>query len=227
MNKKVADSWIIPNKKIVDGYGLSLKNAKKLLIIAQDLFDKKEYAVCIFLAVIAIEELGKGILLMQKRDETIDNLVWNETFLKHMPKALAAVNNIREFVEKDDPELKNKLQKLDELEQYIREHELKKLDALYLDWNTERKDWDYYDEKSEPMRRSEASLILSNAKWLITGYLQDGKIITERAHVVLEMVRVRLAHGHCKNCDLRINDLETIKKHNKEFPDHQIRFTEN
>lgn len=227
MSKKTTNHWVIPGEKIVDGYGLSLKNAKKLLMIAQDLFDKGEYAVSIFLAVIAIEELGKGILLMQKRDNAIDNSVWNENFLKHLPKALAAVNNIREFVEKDDPERKNKLEKLEELERYLRDHELKKLDALYLDWNPERNDWDYYDEKIESTRRREASVILSNAKWLVTGYLHDGKIITERANVILEMVRTGLAHGHCKNCDLRIDDLEIIQIHTRDFPDHQIGFTEN
>lgn len=227
MSKKIINHWVIPGEKIADGFGLSLKNAKKLLGISRELFNKKEYAVSIFLAVIAIEELGKGILLMQKRDEIITSSVWNDSFLKHLPKALAAVNNMREFVAENDPDRKNKLKKLEELEQYLREHEIKKLDALYLDWNPERNDWDYYDEKMESTKRNEASLILTNAEWLITGYLHDGKLITERSSVVLEMVKAGLAYGHCKNCNLRINELDTIQRHHKQFPDHQIGFTEN
>jgi AbiV family abortive infection protein len=227
LSKKATDDWTIPDEKIADGYGLSLKNAKKILGIARDLFNKKEYAVSIFLAVIAIEELGKGILLMQKRDEPIDNKYWDKNFLHHLPKALASVNSIREVVKQDDPERHNKLQKLNELEQYLREHEIKKLDALYLDWNPERNDWDYYDEQMESVKQKEASLILSNAEWLVTGYLQDGQIITERVNVVLEMVRVGLAYAHCKNCDLRMNNLAVLLQHRKQFSNHEIDFREN
>lgn len=215
----------IPKDQITDGYSLSLKNAKKLLKIAHDLFDRSEYAVCIFLAVIAIEELGKGIMLMQKRGEGVTRNEWYNDFRNHLDKAIAAVNHIREFVPDDDTR-QEKLAKLDELEEYLRNHEITKLDSLYLNWDTEKSDWIYYDEKIEPERRHEANEVLINADWLITGYLIDGKFITERSKVIIEMVKVGLAYGHCKDCDLRIGDLNAILQHRKEFTDHTIDFRE-
>jgi len=221
------DNWPIPKEKLIDGSNLSIKNANKLLNLANDVFKKEEpdYGISIYLAVIAIEELGKAIMFFEaaENDDKIDKNDFNKRFEHHKPKIISAVNHIRKFVEKDDPDRANKLKKLDELEKFSLEIVSEKLSTLYVDWNADSNDWEFYDEKVESQRRSKAQLILKHADWLITNY---SKSVSERTATVIEMVNVGLAHGHCDNCDLRLNDLQSIIRHRQQFPEHKIGFRE-
>jgi hypothetical protein len=83
----------------------------------------------------------------------------------------------------------------------------------------------YFDEISESKRKQQAERVLKNAKWLIDGYLKDGKVITERQNVIIEMVKQGLAIGECKSCDFSSSDFQQIIPHNKK-PGHQIGFRE-
>ena len=205
-------NWSIPNEKLVDGYGLALKNAKKLLGRAKQDFDDGDYGLCIFHATIVMEELGKGIMFMEhmERVEDISYQTRNRDFLHHKPKILASVNHIRTFVEDDDPKKDEKLEKLNELENYLIGHLNQKLESLYLGWDSQKADWAFFDEQTIDQKKSEASLVLSNAEWLITGYLMDGKIITERKGFILKRWKKEKEYGFCSNCNQ--------KRNKKEFP---------
>ncbi len=77
--------WPIDEERISDGYGLSLKNAKKLLNVAHEQFNKvpPEYALCIFLGASAIEEVGKGVMMMEDAMNGIKIITkrWNKNYL--------------------------------------------------------------------------------------------------------------------------------------------------
>jgi len=218
--------WPIDDKKITDGYSLSLKNAKKLLVVAQEQFDKEtpDYALCIFLAASAIEETGKGILLLSllMKNQKIDAKKWEKKFENHEVKITAAVNHIREFVKKGD---KKRHKALDELRSELLEILEQKFASIYIDWDATKNDWAFFDEMSKTEKKQQAKRVLKNANWIIDGYLKDGKLITERTKVIWEMVRVGLAVGECKNCSFISNNLQEIASHNKE-PNHQIGFRE-
>lgn len=221
------NNWPIPEKKLVDGGNLSLKNAIKLLNLANELFNKEnpEYNISIYLAVISLEELGKAIMLIESAEahEKIYKTKWKNKFENHKSKILAAVNHIKKFVDEEDPELENKLEKLNELKSFSLNIVNEKLATLYIDWNAERNNWDFYEEQSELKKRAKTELILKHADWLVRHY---SKSIPERTAVILEMVEVGLAYGYCKNCDLKLTNLESIKIHHKKFPDHKIGFNE-
>ncbi|MGI0011769.1 MAG: hypothetical protein ACREAE_10265, partial [Nitrosopumilaceae archaeon] len=134
-----------------------------------------------------------------------------------------AVDHIRKFIEIDDPRRSEKLANLKELERFSLEIINEKLATLYVDWNAERSDWDFYDEKPFSKRLSKAQLILKHANWLIENY---SKSIPERTSVVIEMVRTGLAYGQCGTCNLRLNTLDSVKQHHKDFPQHMIGFKE-
>ena len=221
-------NWSIPNEKLVDGYGLALKNAKKLLGRAKQDFDDGDYGLCIFHATIAMEELGKGIMFMEhmERGEDISLQTWNRDFLHHKPKILASVNHIRTFVEDDDPKKDEKLEKLNELENYLIGHLNQKLESLYLGWDSQKADWAFFDEQTIDQKKSEASLVLSNAEWLITGYLLDGKIITERKSVILDMLRNGKAYGFCSECDRKMN-YDELATHKFQHSNHKVDLREN
>lgn len=220
--------WPIPKKKLIDGSNLSIKNSNKLLDLANEQFkkDEPEYGISIYLAVIAMEELGKAIMLSELSESSarkIDKDAWNKNFEHHKPKIKAAVNHIRKFIEKDDPRRSEKLASLNELERFSLEIIDEKLATLYVDWNAERNGWDFYDEKPVSKRLSKAQLILKHANWLIENY---SKSIPERTSVIIEMVRAGLAYGQCNICNLRLNTLYSVMQHHKDFPQHMIGFKE-
>jgi AbiV family abortive infection protein len=109
--------WPIPKKKLIDGSNLSIKNSNKLLDLANEQFkkDEPEYGISIYLAVIAIEELGKAILLSEFSEDSaaaISKDFWNKNLEHHKPKIKAAVDHIRKFIEINDPRRSEKLASL-------------------------------------------------------------------------------------------------------------------
>ncbi len=83
-----------------------------------------------------------------------------------------------------------------------------------------------FDEQTVEQKKNEASLVLSNAKWLITGYLLDGKIITERKSVILDMLRNWKAYGFCSECDQKMN-YDEIGMHKFQHSNHKVDLREN
>jgi len=218
--------WPIDYDRIVDGYGLSLKNAKKLLNVAIEQFEKDppDYALCIFLAAAAIEELGKGILLMSftEKNQKIDSKKWKKKFEDHETKITAAINHISEFVEKGD---KKRHKAVEEIRKELLEILGQKFASIYIDWDARKNDWAVFDEISETKRKQQAKRVLKNAKWIIDGYIRDGKLITERKRVIIEMVRQGLAFAECNSCSFKSNDFKKISQHSKK-PGHKIGFRE-
>ena len=218
--------WPIDKKRIGDGFGLSLKNSKKLLNVAIEQFDKDppDYALSIFLAASAIEEMGKGILLMSFmiKNQNIDSKTWKKTFEGHGTKITAAIDDIRKYVKEGDKENHEALNKLHAELLMILDQ---KFASIYVDWDAVKNDWAFFDERSQHEKKKLSHRILTHAKWLIENYTLHGKFITEREAVVIEMVKQGMAVGECKACDFKSNDFKEIKKHTKQST-HQIGFRE-
>jgi len=219
--------WPVDEKRTSDGYGLLLKNAKKLLNIAHEQFNKDppEYAICIFLGASAIEEVGKAIMTME---DTINGTKitakrWDKKYEQHDVKITAAINNIRKFVKKGD---KKKHKALDEIRVQLLEILEQKFASLYVDWDASKNDWSFFDELSESKKRKKAQSVLKAADWLVSGYILDGKLITERKAVIWEMVKQGLAVADCESCGFKSNNINDIKQHLDNFQDHKIGFRE-
>jgi len=219
--------WPVDEKRTSDGYGLSLKNAKKLLNTAHEQFkkDPPDYALCIFLAASAIEEVGKGIMIMEDdlNGTKISAKRWDKKYEQHDVKITAAVNNIRKFVEKGD---KKKHKALDEIRVELLEMLEQKFASLYVDWDASRNDWSFFDELLESKKRDKAKSVLKAADWLVSGYILDGKLITERKAVIIEMVKQGLAVADCGSCAFQSNNFKEITQHRDNFQDHKIGFRE-
>lgn len=219
--------WPISHNRISDGYGLCLKNAKKLLNVSIEQFkkDPPDYALSIFLAASAIEETGKGIMLMSLTEKNIeiDAEKWKKKFEDHKTKITAAIDHISEFVEKND-KIKNKA--VNEIREDLIRIKEEKFASIYLDWDATNNDWAFFDELSTTVKRKKAEKALKAAKWIITGYIKDGKMITERNKVVLEMVKQKLAIAECATCNFKSHDFKEISQHSKSFKDHKIGFRE-
>jgi len=101
-----------------------------------------------------------------------------------------------------------------------------KFASLYVDWDASRNDWSFFDELSESKKRKKAQSVLKAADWLVTGYILDGKLITERKAVILEMVKQGLAVADCESCGFKSNNFKDIIQHRDNFQDHKIGFRE-
>jgi len=55
------NNWPIPKSKLIDGSNVAVNNANRLLDTANNLYrlENPDYGTCIFLTVIALEELEK------------------------------------------------------------------------------------------------------------------------------------------------------------------------
>ena len=223
------DNWPIPRDVLQDGSNLAVNNANRLLDTANKLFkmEKPDYGACIFLSVIALEELGKGLMLSEAAEnkEKINKKTWHDKFELHKPKIKASINYIGKFVTDDDPKKKQKLQSLKKLEEYSLDILNEKMASIYVDWNAESNNWDYVEEKTKIMLHADAQRLLKHANWMISTFTKSSPY---RAKTTIALVQAGLAYAICSKCDFKSSDLKKIKGHSKKFRDkgHKIGFRE-
>lgn len=223
------NNWPIPQAQLQDGSNLAVNNANRLLDTANKLFkmEKPDYGACIFLSVIALEELGKGLMLSDAAEnkKKITRKIWHDKFEFHKPKIKASINYIGKFVTNNDPNRKQKLQSLKKLEEYSLDILNEKMASIYLDWNAENNNWDYVEEKTKTMLRADAQRLLKHANWMISAFT---KAPPYRARTTIALVKAGLVYAECNKCDFKSSDLKTIKEHSKKFRDkgHKIGFRE-
>ncbi len=210
------DNWPIPKTKLIDGSNVAINNANRLLDTANDLYrlENPDYGACIFLTVIALEELGKGILLhkAEENDETIDKNTWNTKFKFHKPKIKASIDFIREFVPDDAPNRREQLDALNELETYSLEILDTKMASIYVDWNADSNNWDYFSEQSKITSKSKTEALLKHSNHLISTFTKSPPY---RAKTTIALVEAGLAYAKCSKCDFKSNNLEEIKEHSR------------
>lgn len=222
------DNWPIPQSKLIDGSNLAVNNANRLLDTANEMyrFENPDYGACIFFTVIALEELGKGILLhkAEENNETIDKNTWHRKFEFHKPKIKASVDFIREFVPEDAPNREQQLNALEELETYSLEVLNTKMASIYVDWDANSNDWDYVSEKSKIPLKSKTEGLLKHANHLISTFTKSPPY---RAKTTIALVEAGFAYAECSKCDFKSHDLEKIKEHSRLSSEgHQIGFRE-
>jgi len=223
------NNWPIPKNKLKDGSSLAINNANRLLDTANVLFkmENPDYGASLFLSVIAIEELGKGIMLFQacENDEKIDKETWRKKFEYHKPKIKASIDFIRKFVKDDDPDRKLRLKSLDDLEKYSLDILDEKMASLYVDWDAIVNNWDYVEERSKISLKADAQRLLKHADWMISHF---SKSPPYRTQTTIALVKAGFVSALCSKCDFKSSDLEKIKEHAKDFSDkgHKLGFRE-
>jgi len=146
----------IPHKKLKEGAKLCLDNAVCLVSVVDNIAEDYS-SVASFLAILAMEEIGKGIALIKKYDENsgLEEKEWDE--LKNRGAHKHKLKMVQ--ISLTDPysllkphELSIELQKIKELESlaYNRAAQLDrfKLDQLYVNWKDG--EWispTYYDKE--------------------------------------------------------------------------------
>ena len=210
----------------MDGSLVSLKNAKRLLADAKLLFDNHKNSGALANATLALEELGKGLILWEAREKnrTIDKNTWVDELEGHKNKLLAIPKNLKKF---SDPNNTLQKRKLAEMESFLQRLSKKKLEAVYVDWDASKNEWFLYDEKTTKEKRKDAKEALDLAKWAIKGYLRDGDLITERIETVIQMVNNKNVHAVCDTCFSVMRSMNQVLIHRQTWPDHKIGFRKN
>lgn len=221
-------NWPIPGDELIDGSNLAINNANRLLDIANEVYriEKYDYGTCIFLCVLALEELGKGIMLhkAEENNEIIDKNKWSKKFEVHKPKIKASIDFIKEFVDDSDPDRDQKLNSLDELEQYSLDILNEKMASIYVDWDANANDWVYVKERSDILLRADAERLLKHANWMISNFTKSPPY---RVNTILELVKSKFVQAQCRICDFKSFDANEIKEHSKlKSKGHDIGFRE-
>ena len=192
---------LIPIGKLMDGSLLRIKNASRLACDAEMLFKSKQYSSCILLAVLALEELGKGYMLMfyygKRQDITSD--IWNKDFKSHRKK-LEIIGEAFKKATNNDPAKKEAFERLS---RFLFKMSKIKLESLYVDWDKEQKQWRYFDDHETNKIKLAQEAIKSNTM-LIDEFIDslgdddDLKLISieEKRKLLTE----RKICGMCRKC---------------------------
>ena len=220
---KSGKKWPIPITSLMDGSMLSLKNAQRLLKDTKNAKSNHNFEQTITQGILALEELGKALILWEcaETKTKVDKKYWHDNLENHEKKLLAVPKNLRKFTPNSAIQAKKAIGKMEKLLEKFKDQ---KLQAIYLDWNPSRSDWFLYSEKRKEDKQKDAIEVLQLAEWAVTGYIKDGKFITERRAKIIEMVKTKQAHAFCKTCTKTMFRINEIAVHHRFFPDHKINF---
>lgn len=205
------DSWTIPNEILLDGSSLALKNTDRLLKDARILFDNKRYSTSLALSVLALEEFGKCLLLfeaMTKRSKVTSNM-WRKHFMNHNVKLNAILRIIELFP--PSPEYKDELDKESkELAKLVEKWGATKIQAIYVDWDNQTKNWFCYDEKVDEDKMKDSREVLNLVeRWFKAFSEHLGEVVFATKQEKIEALRSGKAYCFCHDCGLvMINERE-------------------
>ena len=191
---------LIPIERLMDGSLLCIKNASRLAYDAEILFKSRQYSSCILLAVLALEELGKGYMLMfhyeKRQDITSD--IWNRDFKSHKKK-LEIIGEAFKKATNNDPAKKEAFERLSG---FLFKMSKIKLESLYVDWDEEKKQWRYFDDHEADKRKLAQEAIKSN-KMLIVSFIENMGDDDDLKLISIGEKRRLLAKGKiCGMCDI-------------------------
>jgi len=127
----------IPSSKIKEGLLKCLKHSRRLISGAEELEKQSEHANAVCLAIIAEEEIGKGVFLL--RHLKIKKGITRDEWKKYSKERSAHINKLREFREFFKKLPKKRDYKIDvNLLQKI------KVGGFYVDWKDDN--WYVFDE---------------------------------------------------------------------------------
>ena len=205
---------LIPIGKLMDGSLLCIKNASRLACDAEMLFKSGQYSSCILLAVLALEELGKGYMLMfyygKRQDITSD--IWNKDFKSHKKK-LEIIGEAFKKATNYDPAKKEAFERLSG---FLLKLLKIKAESLYVDWNNGQKQWRYFDDHEADKKKLAQEAIKSN-KMLIVSFIENMGDDDDLKLIGIEEKRRLLANGKicgmCNICGLVMQTAVECKQH--------------
>ena len=148
-------SFPIPHRELDKGIKLSLENAERLIRDAEILYDNGRYSSASYLAIVALEEEGKTLLLLRnlldRKDITAKQ--WKKgKFTKHIKK----INAVEEIISKTARKLMMKVG--DEREKQVQPAVMARYlrrdkdECLYVDWDFETRKTQITDKWKSPVK---------------------------------------------------------------------------
>ena len=215
--------WTIPDDDVVDGFMVCLKNARRLSQDAKLMFNNNRYSTCIHLAVLALEELGKTymLLLAASKNQVITERTWNKEFRVHQQKLATVVECLETFSENDSAKAKQMREKL---KIFLNEISRLKMEAMYVDWDSTKKQWRYFDEQKGDKQRLAKEVLRANAALidpLIRGLESDGDFIWLPIKEKIKLILQHKASAFCHSCGEVMIAPVDIRRHDMLYPHHK------
>lgn len=218
--------WPITIDKLLDGANLSLRNTKRLLEDSETSLNNNKYSISIVLSILALEEFGKHFLFLEHilEQKEITKKEWHDKFENHGIKLRAWVNFLGKiYPEKEnEQEFQNEIKKLQEL---VSAWQHRKLEALYLDWNSYDNEWFSYDLFNEHDKKKESSatfFIINNFfKSYYAGLNNMPLEIEKNMNHLFEKGKIS---AWCKECNNEMKTKQEIIHHKNTYPQHLVGF---
>lgn len=212
--------WIIPEKEVLDGAKLALKNADELYKSAKILLDNKRFVHALSIATLALEEFGKHCILKEHEisKTKIDSKFWYNTITNHEKKLNAIPNHLEQF---SSPSLEAK-KDLQRYRKYLLKLSKMKLEHLYVDWDSINKKWALVTNSKSI--EGQAKFAVETAHWTIEKYLEDlqwDKELLFMPHKdMISLFNNKKIHAFCNICAIVMLDGTELLSHTKKFQDH-------
>lgn len=214
--------WIIPEKEVLDGSKLALKNADELYKSAKTLLDNKRFVHALSIATLALEEFGKHCIFKEHAmsKSKIDSKFWDNTIKIHEKKLNAIPNHLELYTsQSSEKTVKKELQRY---RKYLLKLTRMKLEHLYVDWDSINKKWALVTN-SESIK-DKAKFAVETAHWTIEKYIEDVQWDRELLFMLhkdmISLFRNKKIHAFCNVCSIVMIATNELLSHKKKFQDH-------
>ena len=213
--------WIIPEKEVLDGAKLALKNADELYKSAKILLDNQRFVHALSIATLALEEFGKHCILKEHvmSKTKIDSKFWHSTIKNHEKKLNAIPNHLELYPSPLPDESKKELQRY---RKYLLKLSKMKLEHLYVDWDSIDKKWTLVIN-SESIE-DKAKFAVETSHWTIEKYIEnvgwDRELLFMEYMDLISLFKNQKIHAFCNVCSAVMLDKIELLSHRKKFRDH-------
>ena len=212
--KMNSSHWLIPIDVLADGSTICFKNAYRLAQDAKLLFTFERYSTCISVAVLALEELGKGYMLMSahnNKQNTIPKISKND-FKSHVKK-IEIISTTFKMSSKNDPAKKPSFDRLSGFLNMLSE---KKMESWYVDWDDGQKQWCHFDDHETGKQKMAAEAVKAIQILIIDFIDKRGHDEGLKVLANTETIKLFSAHkiyGFCNKCSLRLMTNSELSHH--------------
>jgi len=217
--------WIIPEKEVLDGSKLALKNADELYKSAKILLDNQRFVHALSIATLALEEFGKHCILKEHdmSKKKIDSKFWHNTIKSHEKKLNAIPNHLELFT--SEPTEKKVKKELERYRKYLLKLSKMKLEHLYVDWDSINKKWALVSNSKSI--EAKAKFAVETANWTIEKYLEDlswdRELLFMPYRDIISLFKNKKIHAFCNTCSIVMLDRNELLSHRRIFQDHGSR----
>ena len=215
--------WIIPENEVLDGAKLALKNADELYQTAKILLDNYRFVHALSIATLALEEFGKHCILKEHAmsKTKIDSKFWNTTITNHGEKLDAIPTHLEQF-SIDSLEVQRELKRY---RKYLLQLSKKKLEHLYLDWDSINKEWALVDNSKSI--KDKAKFAVDTAHWTIEKYVEELKWDRELLFIshkdMIKLFKNKKIHAFCNVCSIPLIINNELLQHRKKFKEYDTK----